>query len=152
MFSAELDVKATAYIPESYIESSAGRLDAYKQIAEIRTVGDYKRVLHSIEENYGEMPDCVFNLLIIAVLKAYASPFGVKKISVNSRGGTLELAGVNSLSDGKLSAALQRYSGKVTLSMARVPSIVFKPSATPVKTMLGMTNFLKFAASFTQNP
>ena len=152
VFSAELDVKATAYIPESYIESSAGRLDAYKQIAEIRTVGDYKRVLHSIEENYGEMPDCVFNLLIIAVLKAYASSFGVKKISVNSRGGTLELAGVNSLSDGKLSAALQRYSGKVTLSMARVPSIVFKPSSTPVKTMLGMTNFLKFAASFTQNP
>lgn len=152
LFSAELDVKATAYIPESYIESSAGRLDAYKQIAEIRTVGDYKRVLRSIEENYGQMPDSVFNLLIIAVLKAYASKFNVKKISVNSKGGTLELPSVNALSDGKLSAALQRYAGKVTLSMARVPSIVFKPSKDAVKTMLGMTNFLKFAASFTQNP
>ena len=152
VFSAELDVKATAYIPESYIESSAGRLDAYKQIAEIRTVADYKRVYRSIEENYGSMPDCVFNLLIIAVLKAYATPFGVKKISVNSKGGSLELAGIPSLSDGKLSAAVQRYSGKVTLSMARTPAIVFRPSSTPVKTMRGMINFLKFAASFTQNP
>ena len=150
--TAELDVKATAYIPESYIESSAGRLDAYKQIAEIRTVADYKRVLRSVEENYGPMPECVFNLLIIAVLKAYATPFGVKKISVNSKGGSLELASVNSLSDGRLSGALERYAGKVTLSMARVPSIVFRPSSTPVKTMLGMTNFLKFAASFTQKP
>lgn len=151
-FAAELDVKATAYIPESYIESSAGRLDAYKQIAEIRTVSDYKRVMRSIEDNYGNMPDSVFNLLIIAVLKAYATPFSVKKISVDSNGGTLELASLASLSDGKLSAAIKRYSGKVTLSMARMPAIVFKPAATPVKTMLGMTNFLKFAASFTQNP
>ena len=151
VFSAELDVKATAYIPESYIESSAGRLDAYKQIAEIRTVGDYKRVLRSVEENYGPMPDCVFNLLIIAVLKAYAAKFNVKKISVNSAGGSLELPSLNALSDGRLSGALQKYAGKVTLSMARVPSIQFKPSSTPVKTMLGMTNFLKFAASFTQN-
>ena len=115
-------------------------------------MGDYKRVLRSIEENYGQMPDSVFNLLIIAVLKAYASKFNVKKISVNSKGGTLELPSVNALSDGKLSDALQRYAGKVTLSMARVPSIVFKPSKDAVKTMLGMTNFLKFAASFTQNP
>ncbi len=151
-FSAEVDVKATAYIPESYIESSAGRLDAYKQIAEIRSVNDYKRVLRSIEETYGRMPDSVFNLLIIAVLKAYATRFNVKKVSVNAKGGSLELPSVNSLSDGRLSAALSRYSQKVTLSMARVPSIVFAPASTPVKTMHGMINFLKFAASFTQNP
>lgn len=152
IFSAELDIKATAYIPESYIESSAGRLDAYKQIAEIRNVSDYKRVLGSIEENYGRMPDSAFNLLIIAVLKAYASLFSVKKISVDSKGGSLELSAITALSDGRLSAAIQRYSSKVTLSMARAPIIVFKPASTPVKTMEGMTNFLKFAASFTQNP
>ncbi len=150
-FAAELEIKTTAYIPESYVESSAGRLDAYKQIAEIRTVADYKRVLRSMEDNFGPLPDCVFNLLIIAVLKAYASAFNVKKISVNAKGGSLELPSINALGDGRLSAALQRYAGKVTLSMARVPAIEFKPSATPVKTMTGMINFLKFAASFTQN-
>ena len=32
---AELDIRANAYISEKYIESSAGRLDTYKQIAEI---------------------------------------------------------------------------------------------------------------------
>ena len=150
-FAAELEIKTTAYIPESYVESSAGRLDAYKQIAEIRTVADYKRVLRSMEDNFGPLPDCVFNLLIIAVLKAYASAFNVKKISVNAKGGSLELPSINALGDGRLSAALQRYAGKVTLSMARVPAIEFKPSSTPVKTMTGMINFLKFAASFTQN-
>ncbi|MDE6586015.1 MAG: transcription-repair coupling factor [Clostridia bacterium] len=146
--SCELDVKATAYIPEKYIESSAGRLDCYKQIAEIRTVDDYKRVCLSIEDNYGVMPDEVLNLLIIAVLKSFAGKFNVKKICVDSHEGTLELPSVQSLQDGKLSAALQKYAGKAKLSMAKAPLIVFTPAATPAKTMLAMTKFLKFALSF----
>lgn len=146
--STELDVKATAYIPEYYIESSAGRLDCYKQIAEIRSVEDYKRVCLSIEDNYGPMPDEVLNLLIIAVLKAFASKFNVKKISVDGTEGSLELPSVNSLGDDRLRAAIDKYSGRVRLSMAKVPLVVFEPRSTPAKTMLEMTKFLKFAVSF----
>ena len=147
-FAAELDVKATAYIPEAYVESSAGRMDCYKQIAEIRTVEDYKRVCLSIEDNYGPMPDEVLNLLIIAVMKSYASKFNVKKICVDSTEGSLELPSINSLKDRRLTAALDKYSGKVRLSMAKAPIIIFNPHANPSKTMLDMTKFLKFALSF----
>ncbi|MDE5722415.1 MAG: transcription-repair coupling factor [Clostridia bacterium] len=147
-FTAELDIKATAYIPEAYIESNAGRMDCYKQIAEIRTVEDYKRVCLSIEDNYGPMPDEVLNLLIIAVLKSYAAKFNVKKISVDGTEGSLELPSINSLKDSGLTAALDKYSGKVKLSMAKVPLIIFAPHRIPSKTMLEMTKFLKFALSF----
>ncbi len=149
--TAELDVKATAYIPEAYIESGAGRMDAYKQIAEIRTVEDYKRVIASLEENFGPVPDEVLNLLIIAVLKSYAAKFNVKKISVDGQEGCLELSSVNTLKDFRLHAALEKFAPYITLSMAKAPIIVFKPSSTQSKTMLQMTKFLKFAASFTQN-
>ena len=47
---AELDIRANAYISEGYIESSAGRLDSYKQIAEISSIADYKRVYASLKE------------------------------------------------------------------------------------------------------
>ncbi len=146
--STELDIKATAYIPESYVESSAGRLDCYKQIAEIRSVEDYKRVCLSIEDNYGNMPDEVLNLLVIAVLKSFATKFGVKKISVDGSGGSLELASLETLKDGRLSAAMNKSGNGVKLSMAKVPLIVFPPASTPTKTMLSMTKFLKFALSF----
>ncbi|MDE7162734.1 MAG: transcription-repair coupling factor [Clostridia bacterium] len=149
--STELDVHATAYIPEAYIESSAGRMDCYKQIAEIRSVDDYKRVCRSVEENYGPMPDEVLNLLIIAVLKSYAAQFNVKKITVDGQGGVLELPSVNSLKDKRLSAALDKYAGGVKLAMAKVVQIVFAPQQSQTKTMLAMTKFLKFAASFAQN-
>jgi len=149
-FAAELDIKATAYIPEAYVESNAGRMDCYKQIAEIRTVEDYKRVCLSIEDNYGPMPDEVLNLLIIAVLKSYAAKFGVKKISVDSTEGALELPSINSLKDVRLAAALDKYSGRVKLSMAKAPLIIFEPYRNQSKTMLEMTKFLKFALSFAQ--
>ena len=148
-FTAELDIKATAYIPETYVESNAGRMDCYKQIAEIRTVEDYKRVCLSIEDNYGPMPDEVLNLLIIAVLKSYAAKFNVRKISVDGTQGSLELPSINSLKDARLTASLEKYSGRVKLSMAKVPLIVFAPHNNPAKTMLEMTKFLKFAVSFT---
>lgn len=151
-FSAELDIKATAYIPEAYIESGAGRMDCYKQIAEIRTVDDYKRVCLSIEDNYGVMPDEVLNLLIIAVLKSYAAKFNVKKISVGGDEGALELPSINSLKDARLTAALDNYAGKVKLSMAKAPVIIFAPRKNPAKTMLTMTKFLKFALSFAEKP
>ena len=124
-FSAELDLKATAYIPEGYIESNAGRMDCYKQIAEIRTVDDYKRVCLSIEDNYGPMPDEVLNLLIIAVLKSYAAKFNVRKITVDSTEGSLELPSINSLKDKRLTAALDKYEGQVKLSMAKAPLVIF---------------------------
>ncbi len=146
--SCELEVKATAYIPEAYIESSAGRLDCYKQIAEIRTVEDYKRVCLSIEDNYGAMPDEVLNLLIIAVMKSFAAKFNVRKICVDGTEGSLELPSLNALEDEGLAAALDKYSGSVKLSMAKAPLIVFAPRSTPAKTMLEMTKFLKFAVSF----
>ncbi|MDE6104172.1 MAG: transcription-repair coupling factor, partial [Clostridia bacterium] len=147
-FTAELDIKATAYIPEAYVESNAGRMDCYKQIAEIRTVEDYKRVCLSIEDNYGPMPDEVLNLLIIAVLKSYAAKFNVKKISVDSTEGAMELPSINSLKDNRLTAALDKYSDRVKLSMAKAPLIIFAPYRNPSKTMLEMTKFLKFALSF----
>ncbi len=147
-FAAELDIKATAYIPESYIESSAGRLDCYKRIAEIRTVADYKRVYVSVEDNYGKMPDCVLNLLVISLMKSYAAGFNVRKISVNRDGGALELPSVGVLENRGLAAALGKYSAVTKLSMAKVPQIVFEPRETPSKTMQTMTNFLKFAVSF----
>lgn len=148
---AELEVKATAYIPENYIESPAGRMDTYKQIAEIRTVEDYKRVCLSIEDNFGPMPDEVLNLLIIAVMKAYAAEFSVAKIGVSSKEAYFEFSSINVFGDKKLRAAMEEYKDRIHLSMTDSPRINFAVRKNASRTMLEMTKFLKFASSFTQN-
>ena len=144
----DLDIKATAYIPERYVESSAGRMDCYKQIADIRSLADYKRVCRSMEETYGPLPEESLNLVVIALMKSYAAGMDVKKISVGRKGGALEFASLNALAGEGLNAAMEKYAAAVGLDMTSAPVVTFRPQASSAKTMILMTNFLKFARTF----
>ncbi len=144
----DLDIKTAAFLPESYVESPAGRMDCYKQIAEIRSAEDYKRVCTSMEESYGALPQCALNLLIIALMKSYASHLQVKKITVGPKGGALEFTGLAALSDGRISAAMDRYASAVSLDMTSAPVLRFLKGGDGAKTMMRMTKFLKFASTF----
>jgi transcription-repair coupling factor (superfamily II helicase) len=150
--SAELDIRVGAYISDRYIESSAGRLDAYKQIAEISTTADYKRVYESLRETYGELPIAVVNLLVIAVLKSYAQKLGVKKISVGDGIGALEFPSIEVLGDKRIQAALDQFKSGVRLNMASAPVLEFFGKKDSVDLMAEMTKFLKFALTFVNSP
>jgi transcription-repair coupling factor (superfamily II helicase) len=147
--AAELDIRANAYIPEHYIESSAGRLDSYKQIAEISTISDYKRVYASLKDTYGELPRAVENLMVIAVLKSYAAKFSVKKISVINGVGALEFPSLQSLGDKRIQSALDKYASITRLNMTEAPVIEFFNKCDSAELMAEMTKFLKFALTFT---
>ena len=147
---AELDIRVNAHIPEGYIESSAGRLDSYKQIAEISTVADYKRVYLSLQDTYGPIPKSVENLLIIAVVKSYAAKFSVKKITLIKGVGGLELPSLEALGDARIQAALDKYAKNVRLNMSEAPVIEFFGYPNSATLMAEMAKFLKFALTFTR--
>ena len=147
---AELDIRVGAYISDKYIESSAGRLDTYKQIAEISTTADYNRVHESLRETYGELPIAVVNLLVIAVLKSYAQKFGVKKVTVADGVGSLEFRSLEALNDKRLHAALDEFTTGVRLNMSEAPVLEFFGRKNSVDLMAQMTKFLKFALTFTR--
>jgi transcription-repair coupling factor (superfamily II helicase) len=146
--SAELDIRANAYISEKYVESSAGRLDCYKQIAEISSVADYKRVYASLRDTYGELPRAVENLMVIAVLKSYAAKFSVKKITVAKGIGALEFPSLQALGDKRILAAMDKYKACVRLNMTEAPVIEFFGRRDSAELMAEMTKFLKFASTF----
>ena len=146
---AELDIRVNAYISEKYIESSAGRLDSYKQIAEMQTVEDYKRVYASLRDTYGDLPRAVENLLVIAVLKSYAAKFNVKKISLINGVGALEFPSLETLGDKRILAALDKYAKNVRLNMSEAPVVEFFGHREGTILLAEMTKFLKFALTFT---
>ncbi len=147
--SVELDIKAAAYLPETYVESPAGRMDCYKQIAEIGSAADYKRVCNSLEETYGPLPPETVNLVVIALMKAYAARLGVKKLTVGPKGGTIVFPSIEPLARDGLAAAMEKFQGKFRLEMTSAPCLCFPFLGDGGKTMLQMTKFLKFAATFT---
>ena len=57
-----IDIMADAYIPETYIESSSLRIDAYRKIASIQTEEDSRDVVDEFIDRYGDPPKPVMGL------------------------------------------------------------------------------------------
>ena len=142
----ELDIKADAYVPERYIESEKGRMDAYKQIAEITNEEDRLRVEKSLVENYGAIPKNVNSLILIAWLKVKASSVGAVKIALSMRGGKIYFKNIDCLSDGKIPSKIMKYRNQVSLTFEELPVLSFNlENASSDDYLKFMANFLTFS-------
>lgn len=121
----ELDVKADAYIPDDYISSEKARMEAYKQIAEIKNDIDKERVVSSLISNFGKIPKTVQTLIDIACVKVLCESVEGIKLKISLRVAKLYLKGLNSLKDGKIAKKLPLFKDKVVLSFEEVPVLTF---------------------------
>ena len=76
----QIDINFSSYIPESYIEDSAQKIEIYQDIALCRDEKDIEDVTDEIIDRYGTMPIEVENLLEVARIKILAKKAGVIKI------------------------------------------------------------------------
>ncbi len=142
-----LDLRISAHLPDTYISAGTERMEAYKQIAEIRVAEDFIRVRDSLIDLYGAIPTEVENLLKIAVLKARAKKFSIAEMYIRGGEAGIVLTGVNALKDGRLQTAAEAYRGAVTLTFDRQPTFVFRlKSKNPEKYLALLSDFLKTAA------
>jgi len=65
-----VDIKADAYIPDSYVEYEQQRIDLYKKIAAIENEEDYYELQGEFIDRFGDMPKGVENLLEISYIKS----------------------------------------------------------------------------------
>ena len=76
-----IDITVDAYIPETYIEDPAGRIEAYKRIAAIQNSDDASDVLDELIDRYGDVPASVTGLVDISLIRVQAARLGVYEIS-----------------------------------------------------------------------
>ena len=81
---SQIDVRVSAHIPESYIPSSAERMEMYKKISLIRTKEDSSDVYDELTDRFGNMPRSVERLLAIALSKALAEESGISLVEERS--------------------------------------------------------------------
>lgn len=75
-----IDMKVSAHIPESYIPTSAGRMEMYKKISHITCTEDGEDITDELCDRYGDMPRCVARLIEVGVMKALAEKTGISRI------------------------------------------------------------------------
>lgn len=143
----ELDVRVTAFIPETYIESETSRMDAYKEIAELGSIKAEQEFAAETENVYGPLPTELKNLMAIAVVKFLAMKTGVSEIVVRKGETSLSFENFNAFANEKLMRATEKYSDTVKISMSAVPKLEFAANGRTNEEMLKvMREFLVEAA------
>jgi transcription-repair coupling factor (superfamily II helicase) len=84
---AEIELQATALIPEDYLFDVHERLVLYKRIANAQTANDLRDLQIEMIDRFGLLPEPTKTLFSITELKQQATALGIKKIDVHSEGG-----------------------------------------------------------------
>ena len=109
-----VDIKINAYIPESYVPSSAQRITCYRRIAMIKTQQDAMDVTDELIDRYGDVPKSVYGLIQVALLRKAAEKAGIDEI-VQSGDNLLFYTEKPDLE--KMSKAAEKLPGRVSLNM-----------------------------------
>jgi transcription-repair coupling factor (superfamily II helicase) len=73
---ASVELNEDAYIPDSYIQDEALKLDMYRKVAESVTIKKARAVREEFIDRFGPLPKEVENLLGASVIRGYASRAG----------------------------------------------------------------------------
>ena len=129
-----IDISVDAHIPEAYIESLTLRLDAYRRIADIRSVKDADDVRDELRDRYGKVPPSVLGLIEIALVRNRAHAMGVYEIRQNDSNLLLYVKEIKSPAVADLLIAV---GGKAQLNAGAKPYLTVKcPPGTDSVSML----------------
>ena len=79
----KLDLKISAYLPETYIRSASLRMEMYKRIALIISHEDSQDICDELLDRFGEYPAEVENLLKVAELKSLCERSQIERVVQN---------------------------------------------------------------------
>jgi transcription-repair coupling factor (superfamily II helicase) len=77
--------RLAAFVPASYINDTALRIKAYREVAEISTRDQFDRVRKEWRDRFGKFPPAVDNLFLLAEIKLAAAKAGINRVEVRDR-------------------------------------------------------------------
>ncbi len=125
-----VDIKIDAYIPYDYIKDEVIKIQMYKKIAAIETKDDYMNVKGELEDRFSDIPDVVYNLMDIALLKATAKKAGVLELRERPTDILITFINREAITDGYIGVLTSKYPHSSELKNSNVPQIVFRHRGT----------------------
>ncbi len=124
-FETTVDMKINAYIPSSYIKNEMLKLDVYKRIAGIENEEEYNDMQDELIDRFGEMPESVENLLLIAYIKAQAHNADIVEINANKGEIRLKMYAQATIDTAKIPELISSYGRKLKFIAGAVPQFVY---------------------------
>ncbi|MDD5214627.1 MAG: transcription-repair coupling factor [Methylococcales bacterium] len=104
---AEVELQATALIPEDYLGDVHERLVLYKRIANAQTADSLRDLQIEMIDRFGLLPEPTQTLFSVSQLKQQATAMGIKKIDAHSEGGRILFLPEPNIDLGKLISLIQ---------------------------------------------
>jgi transcription-repair coupling factor (superfamily II helicase) len=80
-----IELPVDAHLPHDYIPSERLRLEMYKRLAEVRSDEDVDQLRAELVDRYGEPPEEVASLLLVARFRARARRAGVGEVTISGK-------------------------------------------------------------------
>jgi len=111
----QINLRASAFIPESYIGDMSLRLAAYKEISSAGDEPELSQIAADLRDRYGPLPESAENLLTIMGLKIMAKSARVSRIDGGARAVTITFSEDARISPDRIMALLKRSQGRIKL-------------------------------------
>ena len=123
----QIDINLSSYIPDTYIEDQAQKIEIYQDIALCRNDEDIEDVIDEIIDRYGSMPKEVENLIEIARIKILAREASVIKVTQKEKSIMVNLDKDDiKIDEEKIKVLLEKYGTKLRFSAGVEPYITLK--------------------------
>ncbi len=110
-----INVRASAFIPEDYINDMSLRLAAYKEISSVTDEAEILTIREELRDRYGELPEPAANLLEIMTIKLIARKAKVARIDAGKEFVNIVFAENAGISPDRIMALLKKNTGKIKL-------------------------------------
>jgi transcription-repair coupling factor (superfamily II helicase) len=80
-----IELPVDAHLPHDYIPSERLRLEMYKRLAEVRSDEDVDLLRDEMVDRYGEPPEEVVSLLLVARFRARAREAGIGEVTISGK-------------------------------------------------------------------
>ena len=136
VIDTSVEIKINAYVPQGYIGDEILRIEAYKKIAAISGMSGARQIKEEITDRYGAMPKTVENLILIALIKHYASKAEFVSVTRSGKSFFLKYGAESRIDVKKLLRMIGKNEYMAELKSTEPPYIVLKTRTASIDTLL----------------
>lgn len=126
-----VELKAAAYIPETYVSSESLKLQMYKRIASIRSADDEEEIIDELTDRFGDVPKATMNLIKISHIRYLAGLMSITEVKQNDNKITLSFDAKNPLSGFALANATDYFGQRLFIHGGKQPFLRLTLAALP---------------------
>ena len=122
----QMDVDFDAYIPENYIPNEEQKLEVYQKISTIGSEEEEVDLKDELIDRYGDLPDKVENLFLVAMLKLSLSKIGVLECKIKKGEMLMQFSPKAKLDTAQIPVLVQESQGEVRFQNGEQPALFYK--------------------------